>query len=223
VLVGIIGAWVWAVGVSYRVKVKYLFKNSFVLLFGTFIQTVLMLAFALIPVWILLLGTVVNFFRILAYIIFLFIGFSFIILCWMAYTQWVFDLFITPAVKTEKQAERAKMSEKELKEEQEENEKAAAREMLAAGRSQLIGRPIKPIEGEQSIKELGVTFSRSDIKQVEADRKNMENGIDEYYEQHKNDTKYVEYNKLFAEREKALQSPSKKKKNKKISSDNLLR
>ena len=43
-----------------------------------------------------------------------------------------------------------------------------------------------------------------------------------WYEQHKNDAKYVEYNKLFAEREKALSSTDKKGKKKKISSENLL-
>jgi hypothetical protein len=223
VLVGIISAWVWAVGVSYKVKFKYLMKNSFVLLFGTIVQTIFMLGFSLIPVWILLIGLSVTFFKILGYIIFLFIGFSFIILCWMAYTQWVFDMFITPAVQTEKQAARAKMSPKQLEAEKEEEEKQAARDLLAAGKSELIGRPIKPIDSQIAVEELGITFSRADVKKAADDRTKLEADVAEYYNQHINDTRYVEYNKLFAEREKALQTPDKKSKKKKITSDNLLK
>lgn len=110
VIVGIVAMWLLAVGVSYRVGFVHLFKNTFVLLFATIIQTIFMLGFSLIPVWFLIIGMSSQFFLILAYIIFLFIGFSFILLCWFAYTQWVFDMFITPAVKTEKEAKRAKMT-----------------------------------------------------------------------------------------------------------------
>lgn len=223
VIVGVIGVWVWTVGVSYRVKFKYLIKNSFVLLFGTFLQSVLMLGFSLIPVWLLLIGQSATIFKVIGYIIFLFIGFSFILLCWFAFAQWVFDMFITPAVKNEKEVARAKMTPEQLKAEKEAEEKQAARDLLAAGRSELIGRPIKPIEAEISVGEIGMVFGRADIRRASNDRVKMNDGIDEYYEQHKNDTRYVEYNKLFADREKALQTPNKKGKKKKISSDNLLK
>ena len=47
----------------------------------------------------------------------------------------------------------------------------------------------------------------------------------DFHEAHKHDPVYAEYNKLFAEREKALASPvdKKGKKKKKISADNLLK
>ena len=48
-------------------------------------------------------------------------------------------------------------------------------------------------------------------------------GVAAYYEQHKDDPKYVEYNKLFADREKVVAPVGKKNKNKKISAENLLR
>jgi hypothetical protein len=225
VIVGVCLAWIWAVGVSYRVKPKYLLKNSFVLLFFTILQTILMLAFALIPVWIFLIGTTSQIMMIIAYVIFIFIGFSFILLCWFAYTQWVFDMFITPAVKTEKEAARAKMTPKQLEQEKEDEEKQVARELLAAGKSELIGRPVKPVDSDKiSVPEIGITFNRGDIKRAADDRKAMENEVKEYYEAHKNEGRYAEYNKLFAEREKALQSPDNKKgKKNRVSSDNLLR
>lgn len=223
VLVGIYAAWLLAVGVSYKVKLRYLIKNSFVLLIGTIIQTLFMLAFSLLPVWILWLGEVVSFFKILGYIIFIFIGFSFILLCWFAYTQWVFDMFIEPAVKSEEEARRAQMTPKQLAEEKENEEKAVARELLAAGKSELIGRPLRPIEGGTQVQDIGVAYGRADISRAADDRGKIQGEVDAYYEEHKSDTRYVEYEKLFAEREKVLQTPEGKKgKKKKISQDNLL-
>jgi hypothetical protein len=133
-------------------------------------------------------------------------------------------MFITPAVKNEKEAAKAKMTPKQLEAEKEEEEKQAARELLAAGKSELIGRPIKPIDANNiSVNEIGITYGRADVKRAADDRKNMEDGIKEYYDAHKNDARYAEYNRLFAEREKALQPEDKKSKKKKISSDNLLK
>ena len=224
VLVGVVAFWLLAVGVSYKVKLKYLFKNTFVLLLGTIIQTVFMLGFALIPVWLLLIGMRVRFFLIIGAILFIFLGFSFVLLCWLAFTQWVFDSFITPAIKSEKEAKRAKMTPKELEAEKEEEEKAIARELLAAGRSELIGRPLRPITDEDAVGEIGIAFDRSDISRVARERQIITDGVNEYYEEHKSDTRYVEYERMFAEREKALQAPKGKKgKGKKVSSDNLLR
>jgi len=224
VVIGIIASWLLAVGVSYRVKFKYWIKNTFVLMFGTILQTLFMLGFALIPVWFMLIGTQVTFFLIVGCIIFIFLGFSFILLCWLAYTQWVFDMFITPAVKSEKEAKRAQMTPKQLEAEKEREEKDIARELLAAGRSELIGRPLRPISDEDTVGEIGIAFGRGDVQRAAQERANVTAGVNEYYEQHKTDTRYVEYERMFAEREKALQTPKGKKgKGKSVSSDNLLR
>ena len=222
VIVGIAAMWVLAVGVSYKVKFKYLIKNSFVLVLGTILQTLFMVGFSLLPVWILLLGEALAFFKIIGYAIFLFFGFSFIILCWLAYTQWVFDMYITPAVKTEEEARKAKLTPKQLAAEKEEEEKSVARELLAAGRSELVGRPMRPIDGGTEVKEVGVAYGRADIVRVAEDRQKIRGEVDEYYEEHKKDTRYVEYEKLFAEREKALTTEGKKGKKKKLSRNNLL-
>lgn len=222
VVVGVICFWVLAVGVSYKVKFKYLMKNSFVLLFGTIFQSLLMIGFALIPAWLLLLGKTTMIFTIIGYAIFIFFGFSFIILCWLAYTQWVFDMFITPAVKTEEEARKANLTPKQLAAEKEAEEKSIARELLAAGRSELVGRPLRPIEGGTEIKEIGVAYGRADIMRVTEERAKIQSEVDAYVEEHKKDTRYVEYEKLFAEREKALSTKDKKGKNKKLSRNNLL-
>ncbi len=96
-------------------------------------------------------------------------------------------------------------------------------ELLAAGRSELIGRPILPIDGECAVKPLSAVFTRGDIAGASADREKLKTAVSAYEDEHKNDPVYVEYNKLFAEREKALQSNGKKGKKKKVSADNLLK
>ena len=220
VLAGIYLAWVFSVGVSFRVKFKYLLRNSFVLLIGTPIQTIIIAGFALIPVWLMFGG---GFWLIIAYIIFIFFGFSFILLTWLSFSQWAFDLFISPNLKAEKEAAKAQKSEKELAAEKAEEDRRIARELLAAGKSELIARPIMPIGGEK-ISCLGYTFTRADISAAADSREKLGESVKEYEKAHSGDAVYVEYNKMFAEREKALEAPKDKKaKNKKISSDNLLK
>lgn len=224
VLVGIYCSWTLAVGVSYKVKLKTVLKSSLTLMISTIIQTVFMLGFALLPVWLAFIP--VQFILIIVYAIFLFIGFSFILLCWMAFAQWVFDAFLEPEIKTEKKPARENMTPKQLAMEKEEEEKAAALELLAAGKSELIGTPIKPIGNNISIAEINGAFTRGDISRVRSDRDNLDKEVKAYYDEHIHEKKYAEYNAMFADREKVLQVKDKKgKKSKKnaISSDNLLK
>lgn len=222
VLVGMFGMWIFAVGVSYKVKLKYLIKNSFVLLIGTIIQSIFMIGIALIPAWLLIIGIYNQFFLVLGLLVLIFVGLSFFFLVWMAYTQWVFDSFITPAIATEKEAARASMTPKQLEAEKLEEARAEAREILAAGKSELISKPIKPI-GSAAVTVIPSTFTRSDVAAARDARSALIGEVQQYFEEHKNDAKYVEYNKLFAEREKALSSTDKKGKKVKISADNLLK
>ena len=82
-----------------------------------------------------------------------------------------------------------------------------------------------PIAADAAVTGLGKTFTRKDISSVAADRQKLNSDVAAYENAHKNDTVYVEYNRLFAEREKALSDePGKKgKKKKKISAANLLK
>lgn len=221
VVVGIYCGWLFAVGNGYRVKVGQLFKNAFVMVIGTPLQTVLMAGFSLIPVWFYIIG---GFMQMIAMVIFIFIGFSFILICWLSFTQWGFDLYVTPNIKAAQEDANSKKSEKQLALEKQESDKQAAMELLAAGKSELIARPIMPIASEAAVKTPSLTFTRADLARADADRAKLSADISGYEEEHKNDPVYVEYNRLFAEREKALQPTGKKgKKAKKISSDNLLK
>ena len=221
VLVGIYCGWLFAVGTSYRVKFTQLFRNAFVMLIGTPMQTVIMAGFSLIPVWFFLIG---GFMRVISYIAFVFIGFSFIILCWMSFAQWGFDLYITPNYKAAQEDANSKKTPKQLQEEKAEADRQAARELLAAGRSELASKPVLPIEGKCNVARTAVTFRRDDIALADENRAKLKENILNYEKEHMNDPVYVEYNKMFQDREKALQDePKKGKKKKKISSDNLLK
>lgn len=218
VLVGIFSAWQYAVGTTYKVKFKDLYKNSFILLIGSVLRTVFMVGFSLIPVWLFMIGGVV---RVISYIIFVFIGFSFILLCWTAFTQSVFDAYINPTIKAAEEEKKAARTKEEVVE----DDKQRARELLAAGKSELISRPILPIAAEAAVAGIGNTFTRESIAAVKAGRDKLSAEVAAYEEAHKNDTVYAEYNKLFAEREKALtdEGGKKGKKKKKISAANLLK
>ena len=223
VFVGIYAAWLLAVGISYKLKFTQLLRNSIVLMIGSPIQTIFFSGFALIPVWIYLIGGSVGFFKIIAYIIFILFGFSQIIITWMSYTQWVFDLYVTPNFKAAEESAKSKKTPQEVAADKEDDAKRIARELLAAGRSELIARPILPIGEEVAVSPLGLTYSRADLKRVSDDRNKLCGAVSDYEEEHKNDSVYVEYNKLFAEREKALKSEGKKGKKNKLSKDNLLK
>ncbi|MDE7440421.1 MAG: hypothetical protein K2N23_07940 [Clostridia bacterium] len=223
VLVGIYCAWMLATGVSYKLKVGQLFKNSFIFMIGSPIQTIFFAGLTLMPVWLFMIGLSVTFIKYLAYVVFIIFGFSYMLLVWMSFTQWVYDLYVTPNLKKSEEAVKAKKTPQELAAEQESEAKRIAGELLAAGKSELIAKPILPIDNNAEVKTLSVTFTRNDLNVVSENRKKLNADILAYEEEHKNDAGYKEYNALFVDREKALKTDNKKSKKKKISADNLLR
>lgn len=221
VLAGLYLAWTFATGVSYRIKFSKVLKISLQLFTRSIIQTVVLAAIALIPVWLYLIGTAVSIIIFIAYAILILFGISFIILIWMSFTQWIFDMNVAP--KIVKQEESKSKSVKAVEEPK--DEKDVARELLASGRSELIAKPILPIAEKTAVSPLGQTFTRADVGRVNVEREKLKGEISAYENAHKNEKIYAEYNKLFAEREKALQPETGKrgKKKKKISASNLLK
>ena len=222
VLVGIYCAWVYVVGVSYRVKIGQVFKNAFVLLIGSPIHTVFFAAFAMIPVWLYIIGSAVSIVQIISYIVFIFLGFSFMLLVWFSFTQWVLDMYVTPNIQKAQEEAKANLSPKELAAQKQEEDKRTAMELLAAGKSELIGKPIKPISEEKALTAISGSFTRESIGQVSTEREKLKDDVLAYENEHMSDPLYAEYRKLFAEREKALKTDKKGKK-KKLSTDNLLK
>ena len=79
----------------------------------------------------------------------------------------------------------------------------------------MVARPIKPIDDSLQVYELPQAFTREDLKKLRESKQNIAEDSAAYAEEHKNDEKYVEYNRQFDERERAIQEADAKKKKKK--------
>ncbi len=214
VVVGLMSFWMIALGVNYEQKFFVLMKNSFLIMLGTLPQTIFFGAIALLPFILFLFGG--SFFMMLAIVFVILFSFSFVLLVWLDFAQWVFDKYINPKIEGARVGRGIynKDGSSSL-----EGESAAAieyeRAILAAGRSRLIARPIKPIDDDLQVYELPTSFTREDLKRLRESKQNIAQDTEAYAEEHKNDLKYVEYNKKFDEREKALQEEDAKGKRKK--------
>ncbi len=215
VLALLISFWMIALGINYTQGPWALFRNAVVMTFGTFPQTVFFAAIALIPVLLALFGG--GFLMAIGIIVLALFGFSYLFLVWMDYAQWAFDKFVNPNLgfavgrglyngdKSKENAAAAPSAD----------ESAAAREyrraIVAQGRSRLASRPIKPIDDDVEFYQLPESFSREDLQKLRESRKTMEDDAKAYEEEHKNDAQYVEYNREFDERERALAAETEQK------------
>ncbi len=205
--------WMLALGLNYEQKAFTLIKNSVLMSIGMFPQTVFFGVIALLPFLLFMLG---NFFMIVSVIILILFGFSFALLVWINFSQWSFDKFINPKIGVETNKG---IWNKDGTKDRAESESGAMleykRTLLAAGKSDLVARPIKPIDDSLQVYELPSSFTRDDLKKLRDSKQHIVEDTKEYEELHKNDLRYVEYNKQFEERERALQDADDKKKKRK--------
>ena len=179
---------------------------------GTFPQTIFFGVLALLPFALLLIGQTTI--MAIAIILVLFIAISYALLVWLDFAQWVFDKFINPKIAGAKVGRG--IYNKDGTSALTGDDSAAALEyqriILAHGRSKLVARPIKPIDDDVQVYELPKSFTRDDLQKLRQSKQNIVDDSEAYAEEHKNDLRYVEYNKQFDEREKALQEEANKKK-----------
>ena len=206
--------WMLALGVNYKLKFLTMLKNSFLMTVGTLPQTIFFGALALLPFVLLFIPS--QFILVVSIILLLLFGLSWVLLVWLDFAQWVFDKFINPKI-TGAKVGRGIYS-KDGSAPLTGDDSAAAveyqRVILAHGKSRLVARPIKPIDDSLQVYELPQSFSREDLKRLRESKQNIIEDTEAYAEEHKNDLRYVEYNKQFEEREKALQDDPKRKKRK---------
>ncbi len=209
--------WMISLGVNYTQTFFQLIKNAFLVSVGTFFQTIFFGALALIPYLLFLING--SLFTIIAIIILLLFGLAYTLLVWLDFSQWVFDKYINPKIEGAKVGRG--IYNKGGTPLNPEDESGAAieyqRVLLAAGKSQLSARPMKPIDDDLEVYELPQSFNREDLKKLRESKQMIADDTQAYAEEHKNDARYVEYNRQFAEREKALQDTDNKKKKKKRS------
>ncbi len=207
--------WMIALGVNYKMGFFLLLKNSFLVMVGTLPQTIFFMAIALIPVFFLFLGG--SFLTLMALILFLMFGLSFTLLVWLDFAQWIFDKYINPRIEGAK-VNRGVYNQDGTSATVGEDSAASLeyqRMLLSHGRSPLVAKPIKPIDDSMQIYDLPTSFTREDLKRLRESKQNIVEDTVNYAEEHKNDLRYVEYNRKFDEREKALQEEDAKKGGKK--------
>ena len=210
-LAAMMSLWMIALGVNYKMSFFALLRNSFLMTIGTLPQTVFFGALAAIPFILLLLGG--SFFTFVAVIIILLFALAYALLVWLDFAQWVFDKFLNPKIEGAKVGRG--IYNKDGSAALTGDDSAASieyqRMLLSHGRSRLVARPIKPIDDSMSVYELPQSFTREDLKKLRESKELIAEETEAYAEEHKNDLRYVEYNRQFDEREKALQEEDAKK------------
>lgn len=210
--------WMISLGISYKQGPWTLFRNAVVMTVGTFPQTVFFAALATWPIFLPLFTS--GFFAVIGILILLFFGLSYMLLVWLDYSQWAFDKFVNPAIgvatgrglyNKDKPKEGAKPDAAQ--------DSAAMREyrrlIVAQGKSKLVCRPIKPIDDDLEVYQLPDSFSREDLEKLRQSKEAIEEDTRAYEEEHKSDERYVEYNRQFEERERALREEDEDRKKKK--------
>ena len=215
VLSAMLTLWMIALGVNYKFKFFQMLKNAFLMTIGTLPQTIFFGVIALLPFALFLFNS--SFMLVLAIFMVLLFGFSYALLVWLDFAQWVFDKYINPKISGAKVGRGIynKDGTSTLTGDDSQASIEYQRAILAHGKSRLVARPIKPIDDSLQVYELPQSFSREDLKRLRESKQNIIEDSELYAEEHKNDLRYVEYNKQFEERERALQEETEKKKKRK--------
>lgn len=154
-------------GVTYKLKPFALLKNSFIMTLALLPINLFFAAFALLPVILMMLGTLGMS---LGMVLFIILGLSGAALVWTNYSQWAFDKFINDkvpgAVKN-----RGIYSKQQQEEEYD----------FSFERSTLGKKPIKPItDYDIEIAALPQNFSREDLRKLEESKAAMRKDSDDY-------------------------------------------
>ena len=214
--------WMIALGVNYQMGFFTLIRNSFLMTIGMLPQTVFFIAMSALPFLLLLFG-VQSFFFMAGIAICLLFALSYALLVWLNFAQWSFDKYINPKIEGAKVGRG--IYDRNAISEDGDNSAAALeynRVILAAGKSQLSARPIKPIDDDLRVYDLPPAYTREDLQKLRESKETIVADTEAYAEEHKNDERYVEYNRRFEERERALKEAEENKKLRKRKSPKIL-
>ena len=204
VVAGLMSVWMIALGVNYKMSFFTMLRNSFLMTIGTLPQTLFFVALAAIPFVLLFFG---GFLTVLGVMLVILFGLAYALLVWLDFAQWVFDRYINPRI-TGAKVGRGIYNKDGSSALTGDDSKASIeyqKSLLAYGRSRLVARPIKPIDDGMEVYDLPTSFTRDDLKKLRESKQTMVEDTEAYALEHKNEARYVEYNKQFDEREKALQ------------------
>ena len=188
-------------------------KNAAIITVGSLPQTVFFSVIAIAPFLLFLINS--EFIATWSFIILILFGFAWALLVWLDFAQWLFDKYINPKIEGAKVGRGIYNKDGNDTATESASQLEYKRILLAQGKSQLVARPIKPIDDSLQVYELPQAFTREDLKRLRESKQNIAEDTEAYVEEHKNDLRYVEYNKQFEENEKSLEAENEKKKAKK--------
>ena len=218
--VTMIAFWMVALGVNYEYSFFALLRNAGVITIGVFPQTVFFLALGLAPY--LILSIAGQFLVTICVTVIIFFGFAYTLLVWLDFAQWVFDKFINPKIAGAKVGKGLYNPAAQPSESQSEATIEYQRSLVAFGKSRLVAKPIKPIDDDVEVYELPQSFTREDLQRLRESKRQMEEDSKAYSEEHKEDERYVEYNKQFDDLAKSLEEHDQEDEKKKKKHSKLL-
>ena len=127
-------------------------KNSFFLSLGTLPQTVFFGALSVLPFALFFISNV-SIVVSAALVCLILFSFSYAILVWLSFTQWVYDRYITPKQKRKTETSKKPEEKKE--------------------KSRLTSGEIKPLDDGKEVAELPQSYTRKDLKKIEENKKEM--------------------------------------------------
>ena len=171
--------------VTYDMSFLTLVKNSLVMTIGMLPQNIFFLFVGGIGFLLMALGGMIFGFGLMAVF---FIGFSFLLLVWTTYCQWIYDKFVNDKIPG---AQKNKGIYEKIKESDSGALKQYKAQLALASKSSLSSKPIKPItDDELRVAELPTTFNRSDIVKLNESKKAIYEDHAKYVEEHMNDPEF---------------------------------
>lgn len=171
--------------VTYDLKFKHLFKNSFMFTMGLLIQNLFFIALGGIAIILLFFDGFLFGIGIILTVLF---GLSLFLLAWTTYCQWAFDKFINVKIKG---AKKNRGIYEKVKESDSGSLKKYREQLAILSRNSLNSKPIKPItDDELKIADLPTSFNRGDILKLNESKQEIYDDHARYVEEHKNDAKF---------------------------------
>lgn len=204
--------------VTYKVTLRQLFKNSFILTFGVLPHNVIFVLLGILPLFVMFIGSI---FTTIGVMLIIFLWISYFLLVWTNYCQWLYDKFMNDKVPG---AQKNRGIYQKVKSNDSEALKKYREQIDAANRIAAARKPVKPITDEElKLADLPTSFNRSDIEKLNESRKILYEDNERYIEEHKNDPEFsveelpTEEEKARLEREKRIEQAKKElaKRNKK--------
>lgn len=189
-----------SMGVTYKLKYRYLIKNAFLFTLGAFPLNLVIALLSAVPAVTLFIG---NIFTVIFYVFVLSFGISTFILLWTVYTQWIFDRYINVQL-SEKDRNRGIYKKPDGTDEA---EKYKQQKIIA---TKLTSRPIKPIDDDIVIDELPTNFTRADLEKLNRQKQEMIEDEKRYEAEHYEDERYAKAREEIKKQEEDLKAETKK-------------